>query len=129
MPDRGTTIVSGLPGTLPPEAAEHIAQWQRTQGVLDEVGQERQAQVAQWGDQPLPLGFGAHKYRVLSDQFRRECEEAHQHGELTHRHVLLEEFYEALAEVDPAKARDELIQLAAVAVKVIEDIDRAAAGV
>jgi hypothetical protein len=40
--------------------------------------------------------------------------------------VLLEEVFEALAETDPAKARDELVQAVAVGVKMIEGIDRGA---
>ncbi len=110
-----------------PTALKQMEQWLGIQDVLDEVAQERLAQLAQWGDQPLPLGFGGPEYRRLSVQYRRECDEAAEHGEVTHRHVLLEEVYEALAESDPAKARDELIQVAAVAVKAIQDIDRAKA--
>lgn len=41
--------------------------------------------------------------------------------------ILLEEAYEALAEEDPAKQREELIQVAAVCVAMVESLDRAAA--
>ncbi|MEY9934267.1 hypothetical protein ABH926_008932 [Catenulispora sp. GP43] len=37
--------------------------------------------------------------------------------------MLLEEVYEALAEVDPAALRAELVQVAAVAAAWVEDID------
>lgn len=120
--------------TLPnPEAARQLGQWLTLHGVLDEVAQERLAQMEQWTEQesgpPLPLGFGAMHLQRAADMLRQECDEANQRGELTHRHILLEEFYEALAEGDPAKARDELIQVAACCIKAIQDIDRAAAHV
>jgi len=40
--------------------------------------------------------------------------------------MLLEEIYEALAESDPQKMRAELIQVLAVAMKMVEAIDRGA---
>lgn len=111
-----------------PPATERVEQWLALQPVLEEVAQERLAQLAQWGNQPLPLGFGWADAKPLADKYRQECDDAMGDGRVTHRHVLLEEVWEALAERDPAKARDELIQVAAVAVKIIQDIDRAAAG-
>lgn len=107
-----------------PEAEAALELWLSLQGIFDEFAQERGAQLAQWGDQPLPLGFGAHEFAVAADHFRRLCDEANERGDVTHRHVLLEEVYEALAESDPAKARDELIQVGAVVIKIIQDIDR-----
>ena len=109
---------------MSPEARDELARWMAWARIFEEFVQERQAQLAQWGDQPLELGFGGAEFRRLADQFRRECDEANEHGGVTHRHVLLEETYEALAEADYQKARDELIQVGAVVVKVIEDIDR-----
>lgn len=106
------------------KSAATLDRWVTVQAVLDDIATEREAQYEQWGDQPLPLGFGSRIYRVWADQYRKECDEADERGELTHRHILLEEFSEALAEGDPQKARDELIQLAACAVKAIEQIDR-----
>lgn len=101
-----------------------LDRWLSIQPIFDEVYREREAQLAQWGNKSLPLGFGGHANRVASDQLRKECDEADKHGELTHRHILLEEFYEALAESDPAKARDELIQVGACVIKAIQQIDR-----
>ena len=60
----------------------------------------------------------------MAGQLRKECDEADERGELSHSHILLEEFYEALAEKDPLKARDELVQLGACVIKAIEQIDR-----
>jgi hypothetical protein len=38
--------------------------------------------------------------------------------------ILLEEVYEAFAETDPEKQREEMIQVAAVAVQIIEFLDK-----
>jgi hypothetical protein len=105
---------------------QKLGMWLAVQPILDEIVAERAAQLDHWGDQSLPLGFGARELRVLSDHHRRLCDEANAEHKVTHRHVLLEELYEALAEYDPAKARDELIQVGACVIKAIQDIDRGA---
>jgi hypothetical protein len=66
-----------------------------TMRVLDEVQDERRRQDAKWGEQNHPDGT-----------------------------IALEEVFEALVETDPAKLRDELLQVAAVAVAWVEAIDR-----
>jgi NTP pyrophosphatase (non-canonical NTP hydrolase) len=38
--------------------------------------------------------------------------------------ILMEEVYEAFAETDPAKQREEMVQVAAVAVQIIKCLDR-----
>lgn len=118
MPEQETQLAPN------PAAAEQVGQWLALQPVLEEVARERLAQLAQWGDQPLPLGFGWADSKPLADAHRKACDDAARDGRATHRHVLLEEVWEALAESDLPKARDELIQVAAVAVKIIQDIDR-----
>jgi hypothetical protein len=50
-----------------------------------------------------------------------------QEGTTTWKHILREEFLEAMAEEDPEQLREELVQVAAVAVAWIEAIDRRAA--
>jgi len=109
-------------------SADVLERWFQHQGIIDELFAEREAQVEQWGAQDLPLGFGTrgpiNYCRVMADQYRQECDEANERGDLTHRHILLEEFYEVLAEKDPLKARDELVQLGACVIKAIEQIDR-----
>ena len=111
--------------TLPEQiSADVLERWFQHQGIIDELFAEREAQIGQWGVQDLPLGFGAKIWRTMAGQLRKECDEAHERGELSHSHILLEEFYEALAEKDPLKARDELVQLGACVIKAIEQIDR-----
>jgi hypothetical protein len=94
--------------------------------VLEEVAEEQVRQVDKFGVQNHPDGTGqphaAHKpYRA-----RRDCENAFKEGRGTWRHILIEEVAEAEAEKDPVRLREELIQVAAVAVSWIEAIDRRA---
>lgn len=99
--------------------------WFRHQGIVDELFAEREAQIAQWGDGMPPLGTDE-QYESWRDAFRAYCQRRSAKGTVTMADVLLEEVFEALSEVDPAKARDELIQVAAVAIKMVEGIDRGA---
>ncbi|MEV0347686.1 NUDIX domain-containing protein [Nonomuraea sp. NPDC050680] len=93
-------------------------------GVLGDVAAERAAQDAQWGMQAVPDGTGAEGAVAEADGARRETEEAARRGELTWRHILREEVLEAFAESDPEALRTELIQVAAVAVKWAQALDR-----
>lgn len=92
--------------------------------VLDEVYDERRRQNAKWGEQDHPNGTGDPSLRDLADHHRRVCDIRADMGDVTWRDIATEEFYEALAESDPALLREELIQLAAVAVAWAEAIDR-----
>ncbi|GAA1825942.1 hypothetical protein GCM10009735_71450 [Actinomadura chokoriensis] len=91
--------------------------------VLADVRAEREAQDRMWGVQEFPDGSGP-EFAEHAEAAKRECATAYQQGELTWRHVLTEEFFEALAESDPAALRTELVQTAAVAVKWIQSLDR-----
>lgn len=116
--------------TLTPneEALALASRWWQVAQILDEFHTERDAQYKQWGVQDIPLGFGASMWRAVADQYRRECDEAHKRGDLTMAHILLEEFFEALAESDLKSARDELVQLGACVVQAIQLIDKEGAG-
>jgi hypothetical protein len=74
----------------------------------------------------LPDGTGAGMYHHQLAIARHACERAHREGRVTHRHILEEEFLEAMCETEPARLRAELVQLAAMALKHIADIDRRA---
>lgn len=91
--------------------------------VLAEIAAERGAQDALWGVQEFPDGTGP-AYEDRADEAKRACAAAWTAGELTWRHVLAEEFFEALAEADPERLRTELVQTAAVAVKWVQSLDR-----
>ncbi|MFD1535644.1 NUDIX hydrolase [Nonomuraea guangzhouensis] len=92
--------------------------------VLGDVAAERAAQDAKWGMQAVPDGTGAEDAVAEADRARRETDEAGRRGELTWRHILREEVLEAFAESDPELLRTELIQVAAVAVKWAQALDR-----
>ncbi|MDX3109689.1 hypothetical protein [Nonomuraea angiospora] len=94
-------------------------------GPLAEVHAERQHQDEKWGEQNHSDGTASTEMRVFAaEQHRRQCKEAAERGQVTWRHILLEEMHEAFAETDPAKLRAELVQVAAVTVAWIEAIDR-----
>lgn len=91
--------------------------------VLWDVHYERIRQDEKCGEQNHPNGTSqiftetANTCRVMTDM-------AAKRGRLTWAHILNEEFYEAMSEEDPEKLREELIQVAAVAVAWAECIDR-----
>lgn len=120
MPEQGQTSPDPLrPGY---EMAE-LDRWFATEAVLEDIHAEREAQHAQWGEQDIPMG--THQdFTFVSRYYRALCQRKTQDGDVTYADVLLEEVYEALAETDPQKLRDELIQVAAVAVKMVELIDK-----
>ncbi|MFG1705823.1 NUDIX domain-containing protein [Nonomuraea sp. M3C6] len=93
-------------------------------GVLADVAAERSAQDARWGMQMLPDGTGGEERVTDSDLARHETETAAKAGALTWRHILAEEVLEAFAETDPERLRAELVQVAAVAVKWTQALDR-----
>lgn len=104
-----------------------LDRWLSIQPILDEVFTEREAQIEQWKDNDLPLGFGSSAFRMAAEDYQRTCDLANKRGDITLRDILLEEVFEALAETDESAARDELIQVAAVAIKAVQQIDRNAA--
>ncbi|MCU0688033.1 MAG: hypothetical protein MUF34_38280 [Polyangiaceae bacterium] len=112
-----------------------------TRRVLDEVAAERARQEAKWGQCDYPsvgpefegnrTGQACAHYGLPPEQIaKRRTDEADQRGAVTFAHVAVEELAEALSAPDEGARREELVQLAAVAVKWIEAIDRRrAAGV
>lgn len=81
-------------------------------------------QDIRWGEQNHPDGTGlteddtrVARVKALNDHYVAE-------DSLTWRDILLEEVYEVFAETDPARLREELVQVAAVAVAWVEAIDR-----
>lgn len=99
----------GLPGSL--------------NRVLADVAAERAAQDAMWGVQEHPDGTGS-AYASEADLAKRAVTDSAAEGRLTWRHILHEEVLEAFAEDDADRLRAELIQVAAVAVKWVQDLDR-----
>lgn len=97
--------------------------------VLFEVGLERERQDEKFGHQDyLTDGTGGarvnlqHTYQTMLEDARSQNDAVPNIA--TWESVLREEFCEAMLESDPDKLRAELVQVAAVAVKWIEALDR-----
>lgn len=102
--------------------------------IAEDVYREIDASIRKHGDQRhVPFGTGprewlslsdrALQYRDLADELRDTTERHAGRGEVTWADILLEEVGEALAEEDLVKLRAEVIQVAAVAFKIIDAID------
>ena len=76
---------------------------------------ETNQQLRTWNVQNHPMGTST-VYKREADNARRNCEDAFAQGDGTWKHILEEEFWEAMAEEDPEALEKELIQVAAVAV-------------
>lgn len=117
--------------------------------VYADIRAERARQDAKWGEQnhpdgtkpgviplyaaavagPNPPGSTLNAFTLadaewLALAFKAATDDAARVGDITWRHILLEEVFEALAEDDAAKLRAELVQVAAVAAQWVEAIDR-----
>lgn len=90
--------------------------------VLAAVESERWRQQRKWGEQNHPDGTGA--FKPEAERFRAQCDRLFREGRGTWKDILFEELFEAMAETDPVKLREELIQTAAVIVAWVEAIDR-----
>jgi len=108
-----------------------LADCKATVCVAGDVIRERAAQDMKWGQSnhpSLPAGvkhpcafFGI----PTADAARLFCETAFRTGTGSNAHILLEEVSEAIeAADDPVHLRAELVQVAAIALKWIEQIDR-----
>jgi len=86
------------------------------------VDDERQRQLAKWGDQRHPDGTGGLFLANMAHVLRSECQEAANRGEVTWRQILMEECGEAFAETDPELLVAELTQAAAVIQAWISDV-------
>lgn len=95
-----------------------------TDRVLTEVLAERIQQDDQWGEQNHPDGTGIEGDAHRADQSKEINDYLVKLGTLTFRDILYEEVMEAFAERDVQRLREELIQVAAVAVAWVEAIDR-----
>lgn len=103
--------------------------------ILIEVTAERARQDAKFGaDRDFPSACSDRTadpnvvYGIESEQTARQlCEDAFDNGTGTWAHILVEEVAKAIAAPDDAARRAELVQVAAVAIANIENIDRRAA--
>jgi hypothetical protein len=92
--------------------------------VLQEIKGERNRQDHKWGEQNWPDGTRRVLYEYSAKVAKTVCDENFKNKTLTWKQILHEEVLEAFTEEDSLKLREELIQVAAVAVAWIECIDR-----
>lgn len=81
-------------------------------------------QEALWGEQNHPDGTGEGYLKGNAIDRKSACDSARTLGTMTWRHILDEEVAEAFAETDTVRLREELIQVAAVALNWVGAIDR-----
>ncbi|GHV91623.1 hypothetical protein AGMMS50268_21260 [Spirochaetia bacterium] len=98
--------------------------------VLRDVETERIRQIEKWGEQnwpmaPKKIGMNgtptAEYYGWQADRFRAFNNRT---KDKTWHDILCEEVAEVFAETEPEKQREEMVQVAAVAVQIIEYLDR-----
>ena len=90
--------------------------------IFEEIRKERQRQNEKWGEQNWPMleeWSKPHEMKGAADYYK----EQNQGGGKFWSSILLEEVYEAFAETKPEKQREEMIQVAAVVVQIIEYLD------
>lgn len=107
-------VVEGLKRAM--EAAFHPGR------IAGEVLAERRRQFERFGDLHYPDGTGRPEDVAMAKVAKAECK-ANSPAEDNWRDILREEVYEAFAENDRAALRTELVQVAAVAMAWLEDID------
>jgi hypothetical protein len=95
--------------------------------ITREIWEERRRAEEKFPGQHLPDGTGQEYDRLVADLARKTTKARAADGTVTWRDVLIEEVFEAFAESDPERLRTELVQIAQVAVRWAEDIDRGAA--
>lgn len=106
------------------------------ENVLNEIKDERLKQEAKWGQQNHPILDPilldrppvrmCQEYEIPSENRARQmCETHANRGDLTYMHILMEEVSEAAScGRNTSSLRKELIQVAAVAVAMVESLDR-----
>ncbi len=91
--------------------------------ILADVQTEMERQISLFGVQSMPSGTGYAGSASALLFARDNFEKCLKNGMLTWHEVLEEEVHEAYAETDPRKLRTELIQVAAVALSWVRDLD------
>lgn len=88
------------------------------------VDEERQHQLAQWGDQHRPNGTGEDFHVLAAEGIKQSVQRAEASGGANWRQVLMEETAEVFAENNPTALLAELVQVAAVAAAWAYDLKR-----
>jgi hypothetical protein len=113
-----------------PEYGSYYQHCHASAHILHEVYVETARQVDKWGIQDHPLTTWTHPevWQATADTAKKDFADKAKYGRNPGWDLIaIEELAEAFAETDLDKVRAELIQVAAVAVSAIENIDRAKA--
>jgi hypothetical protein len=113
-----------------PRVIESGSRYRKVARILQEVHVETARQVDKWGIQDHPLTTWTHPevWQATADTAKKDFADKAKYGRNPGWDLIaIEELAEAFAETDLDKVRAELIQVAAVAVSAIENIDRAKA--
>lgn len=90
--------------------------------IYHDVRHEVGAQIDKWGVQHHPNGTGGEGAKRLAEHAKKITDKAAEAGEQTWKFILNEEVLEAFAEADDDMLEMELVQVAAVAVSWVRDI-------
>jgi hypothetical protein len=98
--------------------------------IFCELDNERKRQDAKWGEQNHPIRDESRDadYKETAELLKALCNFRAKAKTLTWFDIAAEEFLEVFAEDTPERQREELIQLGAVVVSMVECIDRKQAG-
>jgi hypothetical protein len=91
--------------------------------IFAAISRECEQQDKKWGEQNHPMNRSAtipSLYKSLAEKKKYDVARGNLEGNINWADILLEEVYEAFAETDPVKQREEMIQVAAVAVQIIK---------
>ena len=100
--------------------------------IIEQIKAERIRQDNKFGvtshdsvNPTIPRKFRNKFYGICSEEEARErCEGNHLHKSITWSHIFIEEVAEVVNSKDERDRREELIQVAAVCIAWLEDIDR-----
>jgi hypothetical protein len=106
--------------------AMNAEQFEALVDVINEVGRERERQHAKWGEQNFPICDEVKKREALQkvDDMKALVDKAAEENSLTFDMIFEEEHLESLSADTLEDQLTEWIQVAAVAVQIVERIDR-----
>jgi hypothetical protein len=95
--------------------------------IFTEILKERINQDKKWGEQNHPMVRTKKIIKSLKNEagiFKNQNNTDSKNGKCSWYNIFMEEFLEAFSETTPEKQREEMIQVAAVAIAIIECLDR-----
>ena len=92
-------------------------------GIFEEIREECKRRDEKWGEQNYPMLDKRVPVEVIKEG-ANICRTINESEKKSWFSVLREEFYKTFAETEPKKQREKMIRVAAVAVAIIECLDR-----